>query len=226
MTAAAARSSPGPAPKRPLAGAQRWVPPDADVSTLARAAADCRGCELHEQATGTVFGAGPAPARLMLVGEQPGDQEDRTGTPFVGPAGQVLHRALRAAGLDITTAWITNAVKHFHHVERGKRRLHRTPQARHISACRPWLAAEIVAVRPRLVVVLGATAGRSFYGPGFRVGPARGVLQPWPDTFEAGDPAAQVLVTVHPSAVLRAPDREAAFADLVADLKPALDVLS
>jgi uracil-DNA glycosylase family protein len=203
-----------PAPvSRP--GAAVWVPADAELPELSRASQDCRGCELFADATGTVFGKGPGSARLMLVGEAPGDQEDRAGEPFVGPAGKLLARAMTEADLDRAQAYVTNAVKHFRHADRGKRRLHQTPSAGHINACRPWLEAELARVRPELVVLLGATAGRAIYGPEFRIGPVRGVLQPLPDQF----PTAQVLVTVHPSAVLRAEDTEAAFAGLVADLE-------
>ncbi|HEX3614189.1 MAG TPA: UdgX family uracil-DNA binding protein [Sporichthyaceae bacterium] len=221
-TSSTARSRTGASAKsarRPGAGA--WVPPVQDLADLTAAARACQGCELFAEATQTVFGSGPSPARLMLVGEQPGDREDRAGIPFVGPAGGVLDRALSAARLDRSQLYLTNAVKHFRHADRGKRRLHRTPSAGQINACRPWLEAELARVRPELVVLLGATAGRAIYGPEFRIGPVRGVLQPAPDRF----PTAHVLVTVHPSAVLRAEDTEAAFAGLVADLEVAAKAL-
>jgi DNA polymerase len=148
-----------------------------------------------------------------MVGEQPGDVEDRRGEPFVGPAGRLLDQALEQAGLDRKSIYLTNAVKHFRFTERGKRRLHRSPDAGHITACRPWLSAELEATQPDLIVALGAVAGRALLGPSFRVTKQRGVLLP--------GPGAQLLATIHPSAVLRAEDRDAAFAGLVADLEVA-----
>jgi DNA polymerase len=148
-----------------------------------------------------------------MVGEQPGDVEDRRGEPFVGPAGRLLDQALEQAGLDRKSIYLTNAVKHFRFTERGKRRLHRSPDAGHITACRPWLSAELEATQPQLIVALGAVAGRALLGPSFRVTKQRGVLLP--------GPGAQLLATIHPSAVLRAEDRDAAFAGLVADLEVA-----
>ncbi|WP_069387853.1 UdgX family uracil-DNA binding protein, partial [Cellulosimicrobium cellulans] len=152
-------------PERP--GAQEWVPDGADarrVDVLAEAAHGCRGCELWADATQVVFSQGPDDAALVLVGEQPGDREDREGEPFVGPAGRVLADALEAAGVDPDRVYVTNAVKHFRHEQRGKRRLHRTPDVAHVRACLPWLEAEVAAVRPRVVVALGATAARAVLG--------------------------------------------------------------
>ncbi|MFJ8209196.1 UdgX family uracil-DNA binding protein [Streptomyces sp. NPDC096033] len=209
-----------------------YVPHTGDLAELSRAAASCRGCPLHAAATQTVFGAGPRRARLVLVGEQPGDREDREGEPFVGPAGTLLRRALAAAGLDESSVYFTNAVKHFKFTvpETGKRRIHKAPDLREMTACRPWLVAELAAIRPRLVVALGATAGRALLGGPFRVGDHRGLLEPLPaDEGTEGGPAlpeARVLVTVHPSAVLRARDRDAAYRGLVADLEVAARALA
>lgn len=210
-------------PDRP--GAGRWVPDGAgrrDVDALAQAAHACRGCELWHDATQVVFSAGPPDADLALVGEQPGDREDREGEPFVGPAGRVLADALETAGLEAGSVYLTNAVKHFRHVElpeRGKRRLHKTPDVAHVRACLPWLEAELAAVRPRVVVALGATAARAVLGAPARVGELRGRLL---DPPEGGAfPGAPVVVTTHPSALLRLRDRSGwddAFAALVADL--------
>ncbi len=210
----------------PRPGAQEWVPPDADVPALREAAPGCRGCELWADATQVVFSAGGPGARLLLVGEQPGDQEDRTGQPFVGPAGRVLDDALGAAGIDRGDAYVTNAVKHFRFEERGKRRLHKKPGVPHIDACRPWLAAELAAVRPAVVVCLGATAARSVLGVDVGVEAVRGrVLD---EVVDAGGRPARVLVTAHPSAVLRLRGQEGwdeAFGRLVADLRTAADAV-
>ncbi|WP_428985492.1 UdgX family uracil-DNA binding protein [Streptomyces globosus] len=200
---------------------------------MGRAAAGCRGCPLHAAATQTVFGEGPERARVVLVGEQPRDREDRAGEPFVGPAGGLLRRALEEAGLDASEVCLTNAVKHFKFTvpEGGKRRIHKSPDLREMTACRPWLTAEPAAVRPRLVVALGATAGRALLGGPFRVGDHRGVLQPFPSPGGRGDggapalPDARFLATVHPSSVLRARDRDAAYRGLVADLRVAAAAL-
>lgn len=206
-------------PDRP--GAQAWVPEDGDLAALAKAAATCEGCELFAPATQVVFGAGPADARCVVVGEQPGDREDVEGEPFVGPAGRLLDKALVEAGIDRTEVWVTNAVKHFHFEQRGKRRIHQTPEAGQITACRPWLEAELDRLRPELIVLLGAVAGRALLGPSFRVTKQRGLLLPWP-----ADENVQVLATLHPSAVLRADDRDAAYAGLVADLRVAAEALT
>ncbi|MGZ6299742.1 MAG: UdgX family uracil-DNA binding protein [Candidatus Limnocylindria bacterium] len=188
-----------------------------DLAGLREAAASCQACDLWREATQTVFGSGAEHARVMLVGEQPGDQEDLAGEPFVGPAGHLLDRALEQAGIDRRKAYLTNAVKHFRWVRRGKRRLHEKPNAHQVSACRPWLEAEVAAVRPRLIVLLGATAAQSVMGPAFRVTRRRGEVMPSP----FGIP---IMATVHPSSILRAADdaaREAAMASFVADLRVA-----
>ena len=199
-----------------------YVPDSTDLDVLRAAAPDCRGCPLWEPATQVVFGRGPAGARLMLVGEQPGDVEDQKGLPFVGPAGHLLVRALDEAGVDRSDAYVTNSVKHFKFTGGGgKRRIHATPDTYEVAACRPWLVAELAAVRPELVVLLGATAAKTVYGPSFRVTKSRGVLMEWPS---AGGP--QALATIHPSAVLRADDRDAALAGLVTDLRVAAGALT
>jgi DNA polymerase len=218
--------------ERKQGDATPFVPPNADLATLRSAAQGCRGCDLYEGATQTVFGAGPPSARVVLVGEQPGDQEDRRGEPFVGPAGVLLDKALADAAIERAEAYVTNAVKHFKFTQSapGKRRIHAKPEAWEVSACRPWLAAELDRLDPQVVVALGATAAQSLLGSTFRVSKQRGVLLPWPpptgpfareaDLFEddsAGHDAF-VLATLHPSAVLRSDDREAAYAGLVADL--------
>jgi uracil-DNA glycosylase family protein len=203
-------------------GADEWVPDHPDLDALRGAAPACRGCELHRDATQVVFSAGPAGARLMLVGEQPGDREDLEGEPFVGPAGQLLDRAIEAAGIQRRDVYLTNAVKHFRFELRGKRRIHAKPAVGHIVACRPWLEAEFEVVGPRVVVCLGATAARAVIGAGVRVGELRGRLI---GEDRDGRPlAAPAIVTEHPSAVLRVrerPAREAAFERLVADLAAA-----
>jgi DNA polymerase len=184
-----------------------------DLSTEVRA---CQRCDLWRHATQAVFGEGPSDARVVFVGEQPGDAEDREGHPFVGPAGRMLDRAIGAAGLDRNAIYITNAVKHFKWVAqpRGKRRLHSKPNTAEIRACRPWLDAEIAAIHPAIVVCLGASAARAILGPSFRVTEQRG-------TWVPSSLSAATLATVHPSAILRERDeasRHEAFARLVADL--------
>ncbi|MET9378634.1 UdgX family uracil-DNA binding protein [Streptomyces sp. NPDC002992] len=195
-----------------------FLPARGGLPAHRRAAADCQGCPLYRDASVTVFGRGNAHARILLVGEQPGDQEDREGEPFVGPAGRLLSKALREAQIDEEDTYLTNAVKHFKFTVKapGKRRIHKAPSLREALACRPWLEAELRLVDPAVVVVLGATAGRSLLGPSFRVGADRGVPRPLPDAD-----GTQVVATVHPSAVLRSDDREAAYAGLVADLRVA-----
>ncbi|MFI5906186.1 UdgX family uracil-DNA binding protein [Dactylosporangium sp. NPDC051541] len=200
------------------------VPEDADLEQLRVAVQGCRGCELYKDTTQAVFGVGVAAARMLVVGEQPGDVEDRQGRPFVGPAGKVLDRAFDAAGLDRAGMYVTNAVKHFKHkpAAAGKRRIHQTPDRTEIVACRPWLLAEFARVRPSTVVVLGATAGKALLGPSFRVTREHGKALPWPDCAERPEEfagAGVLVATIHPSAVLRADDREAAFAGMVEDLK-------
>jgi uracil-DNA glycosylase len=206
--------------------AQPFVPDHGGLPALRRAAAQCRGCPLHRDATQTVFGAGKADARVMLVGEQPGDQEDRQGKPFVGPAGRLLDRALEEAGIDPAEAYVTNAVKHFKftQAEPRKRRIHKAPSLREMTACGPWLAAELAVVEPELIVILGATAGKALLGSSFRVGEARGALL---EQEIHGRPE-KLVATVHPSSVLRAQDedREAAYQGLVSDLKVAARALS
>ncbi|SHF71928.1 DNA polymerase [Jatrophihabitans endophyticus] len=205
-------------------GAAEFVPDSRAVDDLRTHAAGCRGCDLYADATQTVFGSGNAHARVMLVGEQPGDVEDTRGYPFVGPAGQVLRRGLTDAGLGDTPVFVTNAVKHFRFTERGRRRIHEKPTAAHATACRPWLAAELRAVRPAIVVALGATAAGSLFGSGFRLTAARGQRLDWPPAkgdFADSDVDVQVaFATVHPSSILRTPDdeRDAAYAAFVADL--------
>ena len=169
-----------------------------DLDAVRRRAEDCRACDLWRDATQTVFGEGPAPAPLMLVGEQPGDREDVEGHPFVGPAGRLLDRALEIAGVDRRTLYLTNVVKHFKWTAKGPRRIHDTPSRAEVAACRPWLDAEVEIVRPRVLLCLGATAARSVLGTGFRLTRHRG---------EFFDPDLGPLVgaTTHPSAVLRAP---------------------
>lgn len=186
-----------------------------DLAVLRDAAATCTACPLYRDATQTVFGEGPPDATVVFVGEQPGDQEDRAGRPFVGPAGKLLDRALVEAGVDRATVYVTNAVKHFKWEPRGKRRLHKTPGARDIAACRPWLEAELAALRPRVLVCLGGTAAQSVLGPDVRVTHDRGRVQ-------ASDFCAQTVITVHPSSLLRAPDeaaREAGYRQFVEDLR-------
>ena len=203
--------------------ATEWVPPDADIEDLRAAAVSCKGCELWQSATQVVFSAGNSRAPMVLVGEQPGDAEDRQGIPFVGPAGKLLQRALSEAGVAVGDVYVTNAVKHFRFTERGKRRIHATPQVSHIQACRPWLEAELTQVDPKLIVCLGATAARSLVGAGIRVTQQRGKVLELPTPVGER----QVLATVHPSSVLRATgdDRDLAYGGLVEDLRVAAAVI-
>jgi uracil-DNA glycosylase family protein len=193
------------------------VPEGADLDGLRAAAASCRGCELWEHATQTVFSAGPTTARIALVGEQPGDVEDQQGKPFVGPAGRLLVQAVDVAGIPRDLTYRTNAVKHFRFTQSGpgKRRIHQTPDLTHLTACRPWLVAEMQLVRPAVVVCLGATAVRSLLGTQVKVMRDRGSII----TRETSLGSTDFLVTLHPSAVLRADDRDTAYAGLVADLR-------
>src|SRR3954470_3722471 len=176
-----------------------FLPQRHSLKALREAAANCRGCHLWRHATQTVFGEGAARARVMLVGEQPGDREDRAGHPFVGPAGRELDRALEEAGIDRSAAYVTNVVKHFKFQERGKRRIHATPKKFEVDACRPWLDEELRLVKPEALVVLGATAGKALFGPSFRITRERG--QPLDSEL-----APLVMATIHPSAILRGRD--------------------
>ncbi len=204
-------------------GAERFLPERRSLKALREAARECQGCDLYRYATQTVFGEGAARARMVLVGEQPGDVEDRAGHPFVGPAGKLLDKALAAAGIERDRVYLTNAVKHFK-FERsgGKARLHKRPRSGEVAACTPWLHAELRQISPEVLVLLGATAAQALLGPAFRVSEQRGkpLASEW---------ARVVIATAHPSAVLRAPDAESrarGFAELVADLKAAADALS
>jgi uracil-DNA glycosylase family protein len=183
----------------PARSAADFLPASRSLAALREASRGCRGCDLYERATQTVFGEGESTADLVLVGEVPGDYEDRQGRPFVGPAGRLLDQALTAAGIDRREVYVTNAVKHFKWIQRGKRRIHQTPNQREIAACRPWLQAELEALRPKAVVALGATAAQSLLGKDFRVTKQRGqVLR--------SSLAPHVMATVHPSSILRAQD--------------------
>jgi DNA polymerase len=199
-----------------------FVPKSRTLASLRAAAAVCKGCELHRHATQTVFGEGPAPAPILLVGEQPGDVEDRRGRPFVGPAGEMLARALEAAGIVRDEVYVTNIVKHFKFIERSRRRIHQTPRQNEVTACRPWFEAELEAVRPDVVVCLGATAARTLLGDEFRVLKQRGRM------FTGTRWAPQVLATLHPAAVLRAEpeERERLYAMLSADLAKVREVVA
>jgi DNA polymerase len=177
------------------------APDTASLTKMREAAAHCTACPLYKHATQTVFGEGQKEPALMLLGEQPGDQEDLAGKPFVGPAGQILNRALEEAGIDRNAVYVTNTVKHFKWEPRGKRRIHQKPNSRDIAACRPWLEAELRIVRPAVLVCLGSTAGQALFGSGFRVTRERGkVLE--------SKLAPRVVATVHPSSLLRQPDEE------------------
>ena len=191
-----------------------FLPQRHDLRSLEEAAKDCQGCALYRNATQTVFGEGRTSSSILFVGEQPGDQEDLAGHPFVGPAGRLLDACMEEAGIDRKTAYVTNAVKHFKWEPRGKRRIHKKPSMREVAACRPWLAAEIDAVKPRLIVCLGATAAQSLLGSAFRVTKDRGRI-----IEIAGYPP--ILATVHPSSILRAQtdeDRERERRLFIADL--------
>jgi uracil-DNA glycosylase family protein len=195
------------------------TPPDSSsLSTVREAAEHCTACHLYKRATQTVFGEGPKKAPIMLVGEQPGDYEDVAGKPFVGPAGKIMDRALEDAGIDRKKVYVTNAVKHFKWEPRGKRRIHQKPNSREVAACRPWLEAELRLVKPKLLVVLGATAGQAIFGPSFRVTRERGKVL-------SSKFAPKVVATVHPSSLLRQPDEESRrreYKNFVADLRVAV----
>lgn len=211
-----------PAPGHPPAP----VPdePDLTLDRLRQAATGCQACDLYQHATQVVFGEGQERARLMLLGEQPGDKEDVAGEPFVGPSGQLLDRALVEAGIDRSTVYVTNVVKHFKWTPRGKRRIHQKPNAEEIAACRPWLEAEIGVVRPAVLACLGATAAQALLGPSFRVTKERGQLR----QLDLGPHHVLVTATVHPSSILRGdPEfREREFAQFVADLTGVARVLA
>ncbi len=198
--------------RNPYPTAAAFMPDRLSLTSLRAAAQQCKGCPLHENATQAVFGDGAAAADVMLVGEQPGDLEDVTGAPFVGPAGKILDRALDEAGIDRRSTYVTNAVKHFKWKARGTRRIHDKPSWTEQMACRPWLEAEIAVVKPRALVLMGATAAQSLLGKSFRVTQSRG------KPIDS-DLAALVTATIHPSAVLRSDDREEMFAGLVDDLR-------
>lgn len=195
-------------------------PPDSSsLSTIREAAERCTACHLYMNATQTVFGEGPKNARIMLIGEQPGDYEDVAGKPFVGPAGKIMDQALEEAGIDRKKVYVTNAVKHFKWEPKGKRRLHKKPNSREIAACRPWLEAELRLVKPTLVVAMGATAAHTIFGPSFRVTRERGRIL-------SSKLASRVLATVHPSSLLRQPDEESRhreYKHFVADLRVAVE---
>ncbi len=194
--------------------AVEFLPEQLTLPALREAAAGCRGCQLWQVGTQTVFGEGAVDAKVMFVGEQPGDQEDRAGKPFVGPAGRVFGEALEEAGIDRTSVYVTNAVKHFKWQARGKRRIHQKPNWTEMTACRPWLEAELEVVKPRVLVLLGATAAQTLLGRQFRVTQHRGELLP-------SELAEAVTATVHPSSILRGEpaERDANFAAFVADLR-------
>ena len=201
--------------------AEPFIPPHPTLAACRDAVSRCQGCEIYQRATQGVFGEGPGHCRLMLVGEQPGNDEDLAGRPFVGPAGRLLDRALADAGLDRGAAFVTNAVKHFKWTPRGKRRIHEKPTAREVEACRPWFQTELDPVKPELVVALGATAAQSLLGPAGRVTKERGHVLDSPL-------GARVLLTVHPSSLLRITDdaeRDEAMRRFVADLRVAARVL-
>ncbi len=188
-------------PKSSKSPAENLIPPRPTLSTLKEAAADCRACDLWKKGTQTVFGEGQRRSKVMFVGEQPGNEEDLAGKPFVGPAGRLFDTALAEAGIDRNQTYVTNVVKHFKWEPRGKRRIHKKPNAQEIAACRPWLQAEIDVIKPEVIVALGATAAQSLFGPQFRVTKQRG-------QFLESTLAPFVMATVHPSSILRAPDEE------------------
>jgi DNA polymerase len=199
----------------PAIGAAEFIPDRKTLPVLREAIQACRGCGLYRDATQAVFGEGPQSSSIVFIGEQPGDDEDRLGRPFVGPAGRLFDRALKEAGIDRSDVYITNTVKHFKFEERGKRRIHKKPAASEVRACRPWLEAEIALVRPKIIVCLGATAAQAVFGADYRVTKERGqfVEHPW---------APRATSTIHPSAILRAPDeeqRQIEYQRFVADLK-------
>jgi len=201
--------------RTPTTSASEYIPARPTLPKLQKAVQMCRGCDLYACATQAVMGEGPSSAQLVFIGEQPGDEEDRKGRPFVGPAGKLLDRALVDAGIDRSLTYLTNAVKHFKFEERGKRRLHNKPNGFEVKACRPWLETEIKLIQPPIMVCLGATAAQSIFGSAYRVTKERGL-------FVENSWAPHVTSTVHPSAILRAPDEEQRHLDyqkFVDDLK-------
>jgi uracil-DNA glycosylase len=208
-------------PRRTQQTAAPLIPSKPTISKLRTAAADCRACDLWKRGTQTVFGEGGFNARVMFVGEQPGDQEDIQGRPFVGPAGKILDKALEAAGIERNEVYVSNAVKHFKWEPRGKRRIHKKPNSLEITACKPWLEAEIEVLKPDVIVCLGATAAQSLLGKNFKVSTQRGIFIPSPY-------APYVMATVHPSSLLRAPDDETRRREtlrFIEDLKRVHDAL-
>ncbi|MCU1336525.1 MAG: transcriptional regulator, Fis family [Bryobacterales bacterium] len=202
-------------PAKRVDDASRYLPESKTLPALRNAVQKCKACDLYKNATQAVFGAGPASARIVFVGEQPGNEEDKQGLPFVGPAGKLLDRALVEAGIDRSEVYVTNVVKHFKFEERGKRRIHKKPNSAEINACRPWLEAEISVIKPKIIVCLGATAAQAILGRTYRLTKERG-------KFTQHEWAPYVSATIHPSAILRAPDEEQRhqqFQDFVADLK-------
>lgn len=209
-------------PKHLETSAADFLPERRTLPVLREASKKCRGCDLWVKGTQTVFGEGAAHAEVIFVGEQPGDKEDLTGKPFVGPAGAVLDKALVAAGIDRKQVYVTNAVKHFNWEPRGKRRIHKKPNAMQIAACRPWLDAEIAAIKPRVIVCLGATAAQALLGRTFKVTQRRGELIP-------SELAPYIVATVHPSSILRAPDdqtRHEEMARFIDDLRNVASALN
>lgn len=208
-------------PRQKPFDATPFLPKRMTLPALREAAKDCEGCDLYLAATQTVFGEGSAEARVVFVGEQPGDMEDRQGRPFVGPAGGVFDRALEQAGIDRKLTYVTNAVKHFSFEPRGKARLHKKPRVGEVRACAPWLRAELATIEPDVLVLLGATAAQAIFGPQFRITQERGIVK-------QGELAQAILATIHPSAVLRAPDeaaRKQLFESLVEDLRTVAKLL-
>jgi len=213
---------PAKSSKRAASSATSLIPKSLSLPSLKTAAADCRACDLWEKGTQTVFGEGRRQAKLMFIGEQPGNEEDLTGKPFVGPAGRLFDEALAEAGIDRQQAYVTNVVKHFKWEPRGKRRIHKKPNSLEIAACHPWLEAEVALIKPEIIVALGATAAQTLLGPKFRVTKQRG-------EFLESILATYVMATVHPSSILRAPDdetRRLEYRRFVDDLKKLSRVIS
>jgi len=207
---------------QPSDSAAEFFPSRKSLKAFRKAAADCKGCDLWKRSTQTVFGEGTRRAEVFFVGEQPGNEEDLTGQPFVGPAGRLLNDALAEAEIDRAQTYVTNVVKHFKWEPRGKRRIHKKPSSSEITACRPWLDAEIALVKPKVIVCLGATAAQALLGPGFLVSKQRG-------QFIESTLAPYIMATVHPSSILRAPDEETRHAEkrrFTDDLKKVARVIS